>query len=98
MKIKTYGMEYLVYFRRAKDTQTIEIIEASGDDEVTGLIYSTFRGRLKNNSVDAPFVKVLVKRLDQIKKTSTVIMSMKVYNLSPRNARIEIENAIRQSQ
>lgn len=98
MRIKTYGTEYLVYLKRGNDTQTVEIIEATGDNEIKGLIDTTFKGRLYNSSDNAPFVRIVVKRLDQIKKVSEVVLKRRCFNLSPRQARIELENAIRMAQ
>lgn len=99
MRIKTYGTEYLIYLRRGDDTQTVEIVEATGDKEVKNLIYNTFRGRTQEpKSGNAPFTKILVKRLNTIKKESEVVIKTRCYNYSPRQARIELENAIRMSQ
>ncbi len=99
MRIKTYGTEYIVYLKRGNDTQTVEIVEASGNREVVDMISRTFKKRLlmpKNSK--APFVKVTVKRLDQIKKVCSYVMNFRIYNLSPRSARLELENAIRMEQ
>lgn len=98
MRLKTYGMEYIVYLRRGDDTQTVEIVEATGDKEVTDLIGNTYKGRFTDESGKAPFVKVLVKRVDRVKKTAEIVCKRRVFNLSPRNARIELENAVRMAQ
>lgn len=97
MKIKTYGIEYIVYLKRGKDVQTVEIIEATGDKEVVSVILGTFKNRLTCNG-NAPFCKIIVKALDQVRKESRLVMTNRVFNLSPRNARIELENAIRMCQ
>lgn len=98
MRLKTYGMEYIVYLRRGNDTQTVEIVEATGDKEVTDLISNTYKGRFNDESGRAPFVKVLVKRVDRVKKEAEVVCKRRIFNLSPRNARIELENAVRMAQ
>ena len=98
MRIKTYGMEYIVYFKRGGDVQVVEIIEATGDKEVKGLFFDTFKGRTYNENPKASFVSVVIKSVDKVKKESKVVLKNRVYNLSPRNARIELENAIRMTQ
>lgn len=98
MRIKSYGIEYVFYFRRGSDVQTVEVVDASGDKEVKKLFFDTFHGRTHNENPQASFVKVIIKSLDPIKKVAKVVMLNRVYNLSPRNARIELENAIRMTQ
>lgn len=95
MRLKTYGTEYIVYLRRGDDTQTVEIVEATGDKEVTDLLSSTYKGRFSDSTGKAPFVIILVKRVDRVKKTADIICKRRIFNLSPRNARIELENAVR---
>lgn len=98
MRLKTYGMEYIVYLRRGDDTQTVEIVESTGDKEVTDLVESTFKGRFFDKSGKAPFVKVLIKRVDRVKREAEVVCKRRIFNLSPRNARIELENAVRMAR
>ena len=95
MRIKTYGIEYVVSFRRGTDTQVTEIIEATGDKEVKNLFYDTFKGRTHNENEKAPFVKVIIQCVDRVKKETKVVMKNRIYNLSPRNARIEFQKAIK---
>ncbi len=98
MRIKTYGIEYVVSFRRGLDTQVTEIVDATGDKEVKNLFYNTFKGRTHNENENAPFVKVIIQSVDRVKKEVKVVMKNRIYNLSPRNARIQFENAIRLTQ
>lgn len=78
--------------------QVTEIVEATGDKEVKNLFYDTFKKRTYNENPNAPYVKVIIQSVDRIKKEAKVVMKNRIYNLSPRAARIEFENAIRATQ
>lgn len=93
MRIKTYGIEYNVSFRRGADIQVTEVIETN-EKEIKNLFYKTFKPRTHNENPNAPYVKVLIQSVDKVKKETKVVMKNRIYNLSPRAARIDFEKAI----
>ena len=115
MRIKpTYDKTYLVKYKRNKDVQTTEIVEASRE-EVFDLISQTLKDRFNlakegpKNIVEArqiqkiqnvtPYTTIQVWELNNLKKTSTLCRTFpRVYNQSPRQVRISIEIAIRNQQ
>lgn len=114
MRIKpTFSKSYLVRYKRGKEVQKTEIVDASEQD-VHALICHTFRGRMgqpKNTDAFIPTTQVQVIELDNEKKQSRISnfsyskngkdfirTSVYVRNLSPREVRIELEKAIRASQ
>lgn len=113
MRIKpTYDKSYLVKYKRNKDVQTTEIVEASKDD-VFNLISQLFKGRFNHpdiqdakDSVDKllamskiPYTTIQVWELDNLKKKSTLCRTFPhIYNQSPRQVRINIEMAIKNQQ
>lgn len=100
MQIEHKTVSYIILFARGKDRQKTSIVEVSQEKELKDLILSTFKGRFKKPSAlsykDA--VTVTISRLDHIKRQVSQILNVKVFNKSVRQARIEVEQAIRQPQ
>ena len=113
MQIKTVSPKtYVISYRRGKDIQTTEVVEAT-EDEVHVLISNTFKGRFahpKNSTGGIPATKIQVIELDNIRQTRRVSPFRYtkdnknferpfalVWNLSPRQVRLELEKAIRES-
>lgn len=113
MRIKpTYDKSYLVKYKRNKDVQTTEIVEAS-KEEVLNLITYTINERLYHNGIKnakdiveklelfskIPYTTIQVWELDNLKKKSVLCRTFPhIYNLSPRQVRISIELAIKNQQ
>lgn len=112
MQIKPiYPKSYIVRYIRGKDEQATEIVDTNAD-EVHGLITETFKGRFaqpRNSTGNVPYTIMQVVVLDNIHKRSEISQFtytkngkdfkrpfVRIYNLSPREARIEIEKAIRE--
>lgn len=113
MQIKPiYPKSYIVRYIRGKDEQATEIVDTNAD-EVHGLITETFKRRFahpKNKDCNVPYTTIQVIVLDHIYKRSNVSQFtytkngkdfkrpfVRIYNLSPREARIELEKAIKES-
>ena len=110
MRIKPeYDKKYIVRFRRKKDVQVTEVVEATWE-ELHTLIAKTFNGRfVKPKSSDyVTATQIQVQEVDLIKKQVHILpfvytngkgkdfekTHVNVYNLSPREVRIELEKAI----
>lgn len=100
MKIEQKTVSYTISFARGKDRQKTSVVEVSQEKELKDLVLSTFKGRFRKPSAlsykDA--VNVTVNRLDHIKHQMSQVLNVKVFNKSVRQARIEVEQAIRQPQ
>ena len=111
MRIKpVYKKSYIVRYRRGKEVQSTEIVDATEKD-VHELIFQTFKGRFRHPQHSegyVPSTQLQVIELDNIKKQTRVSCFSYtkngkdftrpfayVYNLSPREVRIELEKAIR---
>lgn len=109
MRIKpTYEKSYLIRYSRGKDVQTTEVVEATAED-VRVLITDCLRGHFAHPQTKVAATKIVVLEVDNIKKKSGISKFVYtrngrdieknfvlVFNLSPRQVRIEIEKAIRQ--
>lgn len=112
MQIKPiFPKSYIVRYSRGKDLQTTELVDATSE-EVHKLIADTFKGRFaqpRNSTGNVPYTTMQVVVLDNIRKRSEISQFtytkngkefkrpfVRIYNLSPREARIEIEKAIRE--
>ena len=96
MRIKpTYDVSYLIRYRRNKDVQTTEIVEATRD-EVCSLISRACGENMAKTKTGKfiPQTRVVVQELDNVNKQSGIVYGASVYNLSPREVRIRIEKAI----
>ena len=108
MKIKpTYDKSFLIRCSRGKDVQTTEVVEATAED-VRVLISNCLRGHFAHPQSKVAATKIAVLEVDNIKKKSGISKFVYtrngrdfekdfvlVFNLSPRQVRIEIEKAIR---
>ena len=108
MKIKpTYEKSFLIRCSRGKDVQTTEVVEATAED-VRILVTDCLRGHFAHPQSKVAATKIVVLEVDNIKKKSGISKFVYtrngrdfekdfvlVFNLSPRQVRIEIEKAIR---
>lgn len=109
MRIKpTYEKSYLIRYSRGKDVQTTEVVDATAED-VRVLICNTMKGHFTHPQAKVAATKIVVLEVDHVRKKSSIskfVYTNKgrdfekdfvlVFNLSPRQVRIEIEKAIRQ--
>ena len=108
MRIKpTYEKSYLIRYSRGKDVQTTEVVDATAED-VRVLICNTLKGHFTHPQAKVAATKIVVLEVDHVRKKSSIskfVYTNKgrdfekdfvlVFNLSPRQVRIEIEKAIR---
>lgn len=113
MKIKPiYEKSILVKFRRGDNVQSTEIVEANWE-QVHTLIANTFVDRVKKpiSEKNVPVTRIWMMELDhikhQVKKIPFKYKDNKkefekpyvlVFNISPREARIQFEKAINNNQ
>ncbi len=113
MKIKPiYEKTIIVTFRRGSDEQRVEIVEAEWE-QVHTLIVGAFRDRFRRPFTKeyVPSVKITMKEIDTVKHTSKLLSfvytkngndyykpAVMVYNISPREARIQLEKVINNNQ
>lgn len=109
MRIKpTYEKSYLIRFSRGKDVQTTEVVDANAED-IRVLVNSTMKGHFANPQAKVAATKIVVMEVDHVHKKSSISKFIYtkngkdfekefvlVFNLSPRQVRLEIEKAIRQ--
>jgi len=97
MQVERRTISYLIFFSQGKHVQRTPVTGVYSDEELPTLIRSTFKGRFKRPSALTykDGVRIAVKRLDHMKHTATFIMNTVIYNKSVRQARIEVEKAIR---
>lgn len=108
MRIKpTYEKSYLIRYSRGKDVQTTEVVDATAED-VRVLICNTLKGHFAHPEARVAATKIVVVEVDHIKNKSNISKFVYtkngrdfakdfvlVFNLSPRQTRIEIEKAIK---
>ena len=113
MKIKPiYEKSYVISFRRGSDIQTTEVVEADWK-EVHTLIAETFCDRFRKpiSREKVPATQIQIVELDNARHKSHIIEFVHtkdgkdfkrprvlVFNLSPREARIQFEKAINNYQ
>lgn len=95
MEIERRTISYLIFFSQGKQVQRTPVTGVSCDDELPTLIRSTFKGRFRRPPTLTYGVRIVVKRLDHVKHTVSILMNTVIYNKSVRQARIEVEKAIR---
>lgn len=97
MEVERRTISYLIIFSQGKQVQRTPVTGVSSEDELPELIRSTFKGRFRRPQALTykDGVRIVVKRLDHVKHTIHFIMSKVIYNKSVRQARIEVEKAIR---
>ena len=108
MRIKpTYEKSFIIRCSRGKDVQTTEVVDATAE-EVRILISNTLKGHFTHPQAKVAATKIVVLEVDHVRKKSSIskfVYTNKgrdfekdfvlVFNLSPRQVRIEIEKAIR---
>lgn len=97
MEFERCTISYMIFFSQRSNTQKIPIAGVGNKNELSSLIRSTFKGRFRKplSLTYKDGVRIVVQQLDHIKHTATSIMNVTVYNKSVRQARIEVEKAIR---
>lgn len=97
MEIEQRTISYLINFSHGRNTQSTSVVGASGDEDVVKLIRMTFKGRFKRPTALTPKdgVHIVVKKLDHIRHKMSIVTHVKIFNKSVRQARIEVEKAIR---
>jgi hypothetical protein len=110
MKLKpTYEKTYQIRFSRGSDVQTTEVVDATAE-EVRVLICKCMRGHFAHPKSKVAATKIVVLELDHVRKKSSISKFVYtnngkdfekdfvlVFNLSPRQVRLEIEKAIRKT-
>ncbi len=108
MKIKpTYDKSFLIRCSRGKDVQTTEVVDATAE-EVRTMVCNSLKGHFAHPQAKVAATKIVVLEVDHVRKKSSIskfVYTNKgrdfekefvlVFNLSPRQVRIEIEKAIR---
>ena len=109
MRIKpTYEKSFIIRCSRGKDVQTTEVVDTTAE-EVRNVVCNSLRGHFAHPEAKVAATKIVVLEVDHVRKKSSIskfIYQNKerviekdfalVFNLSPRQVRIEIEKAIRQ--
>jgi hypothetical protein len=97
MQVERRTISYLIFFSQGKHVQRTPVTGVSSDEELPTLIKSTFKGRFRRPPALTykDGVRIVVKRLDHVHHTVTFVMNTVIYNKSVRQARIEVEKAIR---
>ena len=99
MEIEQRTVSYLIFFSQGKNRQRTSVVGVSNEEDLVQLIRNTFRGRFKRPPALTPKdgVSIVVKKLDHIRHQISLVMNAKIFNKSVRQARIEVEKAIRTS-
>lgn len=97
MEIEQRTISYLIFFSQGKNVQRTQVVGVSDEQEIPELIRKTFRGRFKRPLALTykDGVRIVIKRLDHVKHTVSFVMNTVIYNKSVRQARIEVEKAIK---
>lgn len=108
MRIKpTYEKSFIIRCSRGKDVQTTEVVDTTAE-EVRVLISNSLKGHFAHPEARVAATKIVVVEVDHIKNKSNISKFVYtkngrdfvkdfvlVFNLSPRQTRIEIEKAIK---
>lgn len=94
---KQKSVSYLITFSRKNDRQRTSVVNVDDEKEIESLIRNTFVGRFKKPDALTckDGVNIVVHKFDHIKMLQKKIMNTRIYNKSVRQARIEVEKAIR---
>ena len=97
MRIERKEKSYLIFFSQGKKLQRTPVVGVSCDKEIVKLIRDTFKGRFKKPESLAltDGVRVTVKCLDHIKNQTTQVFNSRIFNKSVLQARMMIEQAIK---
>lgn len=97
MRVERRTISYLIFFSQGKHKQRTPVVGVSSDEELTSLVKDTFRGRFQRpqalTSKDG--VRIAIKKLNHVQNTVKLVLNTTIYNKSVRQARLEIERAIR---
>lgn len=97
MRVERREISYLIFFSQGKHVQRTPVVGVSDEEDLVLLIRNTFRGRFKRPPALTPKdgVSIVVKKLDHIRHQISLVMNAKIFNKSVRQARIEVEKAIK---
>ena len=88
---------HIIQISRGKDSQKIPLIAAIEDKKLISCIRDAFKGRLFCPQTLAPQdgVKLILKKYDRESCRIKFLLSIRIYNKSVRQVRIETEKAIK---
>lgn len=97
MEVEQRTISYLIVFSQGKHVQRTPVVGVSNDKELTLLVQETFRGRFRRPSALTykDGVRIVVKKLNHIQNTVKLVLNTIIYNKSVRQARLEVEKAIK---
>lgn len=109
MRIKpTYEKSFIIRCSRGKDVQNTEVVDTTAE-EVRTLVCNSLRGHFAHPQAKVAATKIVVVEVDHVKNKSNISKFVYtkngrdfakdfvlVFNLSPRQTRIEIEKAIKE--
>jgi len=100
MEIENRTTTYLIFYSRAGNRQRTSVVGVEKEEDLVNIIRTTFKGRFKRPLALSPKdgVSIQVKRLDHVRKSISLVLITRIYNKSVRNARIDLEQAIRRTQ
>lgn len=97
MEIEQRTVSYLIFFSQGKNRQRTSVVGVSNEEDLVLLIRNTFRGRFKRPQALTckDGVRIVIKKLNHVQHTVKLVLNTIIYNKSVRQARLEIERAIR---
>ena len=97
MEVEQRTISYLIFFSQGKHVQRTPVVGVSSDKELTSRVKDTFRGRFKRPQALTckDGVRIVIKKLNHVQHTVKLVLNTIIYNKSVRQARLEIERAIR---
>ena len=97
MKVEQRVITYQISYSQGKNVQKTSVTDVSCDNEIKSLITEIFRERFRKPEKLSykDGVRIVVKRLNHIEHTVDSVLTRMIYNKSVRQARIEVEKAIR---
>ena len=97
MRVERREISYLIFFSQGKKLQRTSVVGVRSDKEIVELVRKTFKGRFKRPEAltMSDGVRVIVKCLDHIKNQTTQVFNSRIFNKSVTQARLMIEQAIK---
>ena len=97
MEVEQRTISYLIFFSQGKHVQRTPVVGVSSDKELTLLVKDTFRGRFKRPQALTckDGVRIVIKKLNHVQNTVKLVLNTIIYNKSVRQARLEVEKAIK---
>lgn len=97
MIVEKREKSYLIFFSQGKKLQRTSVVGVRSDKEIVELVRKTFKGRFKRPEAlrMRDGVRVIVKCLDHIKNQTTQVFNSRIFNKSVTQARLMIEQAIK---